>query len=165
MVTILQDAQLVLMILEELEIGLRLISDSLGRDLAEVRRDHQRTMRLKAPFTDANLARMILELRNEVVVDERVAEGLKLMRGHQEDTDALRGVPTVEIRVRTHAPNSFSTSSSDRSLTRQVSPSKCWGMDVARSRAMTFMPAATPAATPTVESSITTQASGFTPRS
>ena len=50
-------------------------------------------------------------------------------------------------------------------MTLHVSPLNVCGTSAARSSAMTFMPAATPAFTPTVESSTTTQSAGETLRS
>ena len=62
------------------------------------------THRLETPLADAYLPGVVVELRDEVVVDERVAERLQPVRRLEDEPRALGGVPPVEIGIAAHLP-------------------------------------------------------------
>ena len=90
--------------LQELEVLARFIAEALKLHVLKARRYHKGLVSLKPALAHAYLARMVVQLRDEVVVDERIAERLKTMRRLQHEPCALGRIPPVEIWIAAHLP-------------------------------------------------------------
>ena len=104
LVAVLEDADVVAVRLEELQVLARLRAEAVHLRLGVLLgRDDGGLVRLQPSFANADLARIVRQLGEMMVVDARSAERLKGTRRPAHDMRVVDGVPEVELSaLRSH---------------------------------------------------------------